>query len=204
MGFLSRSESALVNMRGRLAAAAAATISRGRRLLSGFSGMMVAAATIISGLLAVANYLGWTIPSGLDTGGFVSTVIRADPIHIGNAPNWIDGEGYPFLGPNPKFSFDCPDVDPNQIAVLTFEVFDVKATRHMALNGVLLSDKPEVLNVEKGTWDTIAVIIDPPILKSADNQLHVVALDSDGQTTGDPDDFLIRGITVLYKPRESA
>jgi len=164
------------------------------------------AGTVAALITVVAYYETKTVPelSRLEeSGGFASALVQEDAMHFGNNLGWIQplDNPAPFVEGSRNISFNCPDVDPNQMAILTFEVYDITSPRHMELNGKVLPRQPEIVNADHGTWDTIVIIINRDILVSADNVLRVQSLDSSGGTSGNLDDFLIRNIAVLYKQR---
>lgn len=169
------------------------------RTVSGFWAAVAAIVGTLAALVTILAYVDIWGPQGFfESDRFATTVIRANPMHIGNSPPSHDHE---FFGPDHRLQFDAPGIDVSQGAVLTFEVADIRTARHMELNGILLPDDPHIENAGFDTWDTIFIVVDRGVVRSASNELRIVSLDKEGGTTGDVDDILFRNVAILYRRR---
>jgi hypothetical protein len=110
----------------------------------------------------------------------------------------------PFVGKTKDYTFDCPDVDPSETAVLLYNSYDVTSPRdRFELNNTQLFG-----GLYKGpganTWASHELLVEPDFkLKATGNVLHVESLTAGGHTGGDIDDFVLDNIVIMYKTTES-
>ena len=167
------------------------------RTISGFWAAVAAITGTIAALVTILAYVDvWETRGFFESDRFDTTVVRANAMHIGNAP---ERHNHEFFGPDHSLRFDAPNVDLSQGAVLTFEVADLRTQRHIELNGTLLPDEPDIRNAGYDTWDTIFIVIARGVLRPTGNELRIVSLNQEGGTTGEVDDILFRNIAVLYR-----
>ena len=160
---------------------------------------------VIAFVGAVASVAGVARTSGAAlAAGSNFTVIRAVRVRVGDNSGGFTGEEQaPFAGEVCEEKFACPNVDSNQMAVLTFESYDVTlGTSRMLINGSALS-APLRLTPMSGDpkWTTNEVLVDTGVLRSSNNVLRVESRDENNGTAGNVDDFLLDNIVIFYKTR---
>jgi len=105
-----------------------------------------------------------------------------------------------FVGTAKSFSFGCPNVDPNETAILMFQSRDVDHQRNVfQVNGasVGLPASPS-----QDTWNgNVQLVIPSHQLKATGNVLHVESRNSNGGGGGNIDDFIIDNVVIVYKTR---
>ncbi len=100
--------------------------------------------------------------------------------------------------------FDCPDVDPNETAVLLYNSYDVTSPRdRFEINGKQLYGG--LYEAPGGhIWASHELLVEPEFnLKATGNVLHVESRTRGGHTAGDIDDFVLDNIVIMYKVRRS-
>jgi hypothetical protein len=131
------------------------------------------------------------------------TVIRAVRARFGDSTGDLAGESdAPNVGTAEDFTFDCPRVNLNEMAVLEFESIDVTVEGNiMSVNGTALSAplRKSTGFADTTRWTANIVLIDKGVLKPTGNVLHVEARNDAGGTTGNRDDFILDNIVVFYK-----
>jgi hypothetical protein len=104
------------------------------------------------------------------------TVILFTRQHFGNEEGLFDDvePNVPFVGPTKDFSFDCPEVDPNEMAVLIFQSRDVDHQRNIfEVNGVGVFGRLPA-SPAKNTWNGNNLLIERcHQLRETGNELHV-------------------------------
>jgi hypothetical protein len=107
-----------------------------------------------------------------------------------------------FVGPTKDFSFDCPNVNPSETAVLMFQSRDVEHQRNVfRVNRVdIFGGLPA--SPSRDTWNGNILLIEPRHqLKATNNVLHVESRNASGDGGGDIDDFIIDNVVIVYKTR---
>jgi hypothetical protein len=130
------------------------------------------------------------------------TVIVCQRQHFGNNPGSFDDAepDVPFAGAVKSFSFDCPDVDPGETALLMFQSRDVDHRRNiLRINGVdVVGGLP--ISPARDAWNANILLVEPRHqLKATGNALHVESRTSAGESTGDVDDFILDNVVIAYK-----
>jgi hypothetical protein len=130
------------------------------------------------------------------------TVILFQRQHLGNDPGTFDDiePGVPFAGSAKDFSFDCPDVDPGDTALLMFQSRDVDHRRNiLRINDVdVFGGLP--VSPARDAWNANILLVEPRHqLKTTGNVLHVESRTSGGESIGDVDDFIIDNVVIAYK-----
>jgi len=110
-----------------------------------------------------------------------------------------------FVGPTRSpYRFDCPNVDPNQIAFLMFQSRDVDSQQNIfQINGVgVFGGLPA--SPSNDAWNGNILLVEPRHrLKATGNELHVEARNTSGGGGGNIDDFIIDNVVIMYKTRAS-
>jgi hypothetical protein len=133
------------------------------------------------------------------------TVIFSPRQHFGDEPNIFGAVGANFVGPTHDYPFDCPNVDPTQLAVLLFQSYDVNDDGNVfRINDI---DVPGGLPVgpkhEPGgstlanSWVGNVMLVEPVErhrLKPTGNVLHIESKGRDGI-----DDFILDNMVILFK-----
>jgi len=133
------------------------------------------------------------------------TVVLFQRQHFGNEPGaFNDVEAtVPFVGPTKDFTFDCPNVNPNETAVLMFQSREVsKAQKDVfRVNGVdVFGGLPA--SPSKDTWNGNVLLVESRHrLRPTGNTLHVEARNDSGGGGGNIDDFILDNIVLMYKTR---
>jgi hypothetical protein len=130
------------------------------------------------------------------------TVVLFQRQHLGDQPGAFSSvePNVPFAGREKSFSFDCPDIDPGETAVLMFQSRDVDHQRNVfQLNGVDVFGGLPASPGGSG-WNGNVMLIEPHHrLKATGNVLRVAARNRDGGTDGNVDDFIIDNVVITYK-----
>jgi hypothetical protein len=126
------------------------------------------------------------------------TVILFQRQHFGDQQDAWDAwePNVPFVGLKKDFSFNCPDVDPGETAILMFQSIGVsRPTNVLQVNGVdVFGGLPRVRAANN--WSGNVLLVEPRHqLKSAGNVMHVEARRHEGNI----DDFIIDNVVILYK-----
>jgi len=130
------------------------------------------------------------------------TVIVFQRHHFGNQPgsfNTVE-PNVPFAGASKSFSFDCPDVDPGQTAVLLFQSRDVDHGRNLfEVNGIqVFGGLPP--SPGRSGWNGNVLLVEPRHqLRATGNVLQIAARGADGGSGGDVDDFIVDNVVIVYK-----
>lgn len=124
--------------------------------------------------------------------------------HFGNQPGTFNDiePTVPFAGPAKDFSFDCPNVDPNETAFLTFQSRDVDHQRNVfQINGIdVFGGLPA--SPDRKTWNGNTLLVERHHkLRATGNVLHVESRHLSGGSGGDIDDFIIDNVVLVYKTR---
>jgi hypothetical protein len=132
------------------------------------------------------------------------TVIIRRRQHFGVNPNIFDGEfphGVPsFVGLEQDYTFDCPDVDPVEIAVLFYNAYAVHSEMDSPLNRFEINGGqlygglyPQSGSAGYSLWATQELLVEPEFgLKETGNVLHVAA-------SAKTSDFILDNIVIMYK-----
>ena len=140
------------------------------------------------------------------------TVVFSQRQRFGNEPD----VNYPgvFVGQEKDFPFDCPDVNPNETAVLFFNSYDVEGSNVFQINGVDVygglyqgprGETKDVAGRPGGPtriniWMTHELLVEPRHqLRATGNVLHVKSRTQSGHDTGDIDDFVLDNMVIMYK-----
>lgn len=124
--------------------------------------------------------------------------------HFGNEQGTFNDiePSVPFVGRTKDFSFNCPNVDPNETAFLTFQSRDVDHQRNVfQINGVnVFGGLPA--SPDRKTWNGNILLVEPHHgLRATGNVLRVESRNSSGGSGGDIDDFIIDNVVIVYKTR---
>jgi hypothetical protein len=130
------------------------------------------------------------------------TVILFQRQHFGNDPGSLDDiePDLPFAGAAKSFSFDCPEVNPGETALLLFQSRDVDHRGNiLQINSVDVFGGVPV-SPARDAWNANILLIEPRHqLKATGNVLNVESRTSSGESTGDVDDFIIDNVVIAYK-----
>jgi hypothetical protein len=131
------------------------------------------------------------------------TVIRALRARFGDSTEALAGEEQaPHVGVAEAFSFNCPAVDSDQMAVLEFESIDVTVGGNvMMLNGKRLSApiRKTPGDGANAVWTANVVLVDKGVLRPMGNILHVESRNANGGANGNRDNFILDNIVIFYK-----
>ena len=135
------------------------------------------------------------------------TVILFQRQHFGNEPNYLSMNA-PFVGKSKDYSFDCPNVNPNETAILLFQSYDVTTGRNrFRINGVEvfggLPVGPEGKSVGAGQrlnilMSNVLLVESRHQLRASGNVLHVEAQAAQTGST-DIDDFILDNVVIVFK-----
>ena len=130
------------------------------------------------------------------------TVVLFQRQHFGRVANTFDDvePNVPFAGQARSFTFDCPNVQPDEAAVLMFQSRDIDHPRNVfAVNGVgVFGGLP--VSPARDSWNGNVLLIEPRHqLKPAGNVLHVESRDATGSISGNLDEFIIDNVVLVYK-----
>jgi hypothetical protein len=130
------------------------------------------------------------------------TVVQYQRQHFGNQPGSFDDiePDVPFVGAAREYGFDCPQVNPAEIAILLFQSRDVSHSRNMLhINGRPVHGGLPV-SPSRDTWNGNVLLVEPHHqLRATGNVLRVEARNTSGGTGADLDDFLIDNMVIQYK-----
>jgi len=133
------------------------------------------------------------------------TVIVSQRQHFGDQPiTFFDADiRAAFVGPTKDYSFDCPNVNPGETAVLMFQSRDVARAQSnvFRVNGVdVFGGLPA--SPTRDEWNgNIVLLASRHRLKATDNVLHIEARNDSGGGGGNIDDFIIDNVVIMYKTR---
>ncbi len=135
------------------------------------------------------------------------TVIFRQRRHFGNQPGVFNDiePGVPFVGAALNFSFDCPNIDSTETAVLMFQSRDVDHSRNvLTINEIdVFGGLPASPN--RNTWNGNILLVERHHgLKEFGNTLHVESRTASGASEGDIDDFIIDNLVIEYKTQPFA
>jgi len=149
-------------------------------------------------------------------------VIFSGRQHFGNEPKIFDDvepnvSGDAFVGKTKDYVFDCPNINPNETAVLMFQSRDVaKSQRNIfRVNGVdvfganpanpalgLPASGGIPASPNKDEWNgNIQLLESRHNLKPTNNRLHIEARKNNGNSGGNIDDFILDNMVIMYKTR---
>jgi hypothetical protein len=130
------------------------------------------------------------------------TVIQFQRQHFGNQPaSFNDVEpDVPFVGRAKDFVFDCPNVNPDETAVLLFESRAVSHRENiLQINGVQVFGGLPV-TPSRDMWNGNVLLVEPHHgLRETSNVLRVESRDATGGVGADIDDFIIDNVVIAYK-----
>jgi hypothetical protein len=132
------------------------------------------------------------------------TVIVSSRHHFGDQPgvfNDLEATPPPFVGSQKNFAFDCPNVDPNETAFLTFQsVGGAHNGNIFVVNGI--GGFGGLPRGPRNGWRANTVLVEPRHqLRATGNILRVQARDSAGGPGGNIDDFMVDNVVIVYKAR---
>jgi hypothetical protein len=126
---------------------------------------------------------------------------------FGNEPGLLNSiePDVPFVGPTKDFTFSCPNVNPDEAAVLMFQSRDVDSSRNI----ITINDRPVLEGIpggipvspDKNTWNGNVMLIGARILRASGNVLHIESRNTSGGSGGNIDDFILDNVVVMYKTR---
>lgn len=117
--------------------------------------------------------------------------------HFGNEPDFLPGV---FAGRRKDFSFDCPGVDSRQQSVLMMQTQHVSVEANVfTVNGTTVFGNVPQTTEDKDAWAAQVLLVNPNVLRSSGNILHVEARTGSGSSSGDVDDFVIDNVVLMYK-----
>jgi hypothetical protein len=130
------------------------------------------------------------------------TVIFSPRQHFGDEQNIFGGVGSNFVGSTHDYQFDCPNVDPTQLAVLMFESYDVNNDLNVfeintfgITGGLPLGPTHETVGpFVRSSWVGNVVLVEPRRLKPTGNVLQIESKGRDGI-----DDFILDNMVILFK-----
>lgn len=114
-------------------------------------------------------------------------------------PN-VDGNA--FVGPTKDYTFDCPNINPNETAVLMFQSLDVDSrTNVFRVNDVeVFGGLPA--SPARNEWNgNIQLLAPHHKLTATNNRLHIEARNNAGSGGGNIDDFVLDNMVIMYKTR---
>jgi hypothetical protein len=116
--------------------------------------------------------------------------------HFGENENRFPGV---FVGNNEDFPFDCPGIDADQRAVLMFQSLSIDhAENALEVNGSIVYGGLPVSRSNED-WTGNIMLIEPNVLRSTGNMLHVGSRNARGGLLGTIDEFVIDNVVVMYK-----
>ena len=131
------------------------------------------------------------------------TIVMAVRQGFGNEPGYLSGiePNVPFVGLAKDYTFGCPAVNSTEVAVLLFQSRDVDSSKNIiTVNGRNVSGGIPV-SPNKDTWNGNILLIDAATLRESGNVLRVESRNTSGGVGGDPDDFILDNMVVMYKTR---
>ena len=128
-----------------------------------------------------------------------NTVVMPVRHHFGNEASSLPGV---FAGQSRDFHFDCPGIDVDADAILTFQARHVDHEQNiLTVNGRTIHGGVPVTSGDE-SWAAQTLLIASGDLRPTDNVLHVESRTENGGTSGDLDDFVLDNVTVLYRVLE--
>lgn len=147
-------------------------------------------------------------------------VIFSGRQHFGNERNTFNDiepgvSGNAFVGPTKDYTFDCPNINPDETAVLMFQSRDVtKSQRNIfrvnnvdvfganPASGGLPASGGIPASPNRDEWNgNIQLLENRHALKATGNRLHIEARNEAGSGGGDIDDFILDNMVIMYKTR---
>jgi hypothetical protein len=122
---------------------------------------------------------------------------------FGNEPGYLKSiePDVPFVGPTKDFTFSCPNVNPDEAAVLMFQSRDVDSSGNIiTINEKNVSGGIPV-SPNKNTWNGNVMLLGARILRASGNELHIESRNTSGGGGGNIDDFILDNVVVMYKTR---
>jgi hypothetical protein len=128
------------------------------------------------------------------------TVIFTSRQHFGDEQH-VFGVHADFVGKKHDYTFDCPNVDPKQRAVLLFQSYDVNNDGNIfqinttnVPGGLPTGPTHETVgSTVKSSWIGNVMLVEPG-LKPTGNVLHVESVGRNGL-----DDFILDNMVIQYK-----
>ena len=122
---------------------------------------------------------------------------------FGNEPGYLNSiePNVPFVGPTKDFTFSCPNINPNESAVLMFQSRDVDVTRNIITINSRNVPGGIPVSPNKNTWNGNVLLVERGTLRASGNALHIESRNSSGGGGGDIDDFILDNVVVMYKTR---
>ena len=130
------------------------------------------------------------------------TTIVTQRQHFGDEQGAFNDVPNKLVGRKKDFTFNCPNVNPNETAFLIFQSRDVDHQRNIVKVNTLdvFGGLPQSPN--RDTWNgNILLIGSQHKLTATNNVLHVESRNENGETGGDIDDFIIDNVVIVYKTR---
>jgi hypothetical protein len=133
------------------------------------------------------------------------TVVTPVRQGFGNEPDYLRSiePSVPFVGPTKDFIFPCPNVNPNEPAVLMFQSRDVDSTQNRITINTVAVEGGIPVSPNKDTWNGNVMTIAAGVLLASGNRLHIEARNTSGGGGGDIDDFILDNVVVMYKTRSA-
>lgn len=137
-------------------------------------------------------------------------VVFDDRLHFGSHPGCFDdttiyeleqlGPGVKFVGAERTISFETPDIDLQQPAVLMYQSFDVTLPRNIfKLNDVEIPGGIPVTS-RRGEWTSnLSALAPGSIIKDQANKLFIEARGETDDPDTNRDNFVLTSAVVLYK-----
>jgi hypothetical protein len=128
------------------------------------------------------------------------TVVVSVRQAFGNEPGFFNSiePQAPFVGASKTFSFQCPNVNEGEAAVLMFQTRDVDHGKNvLSINGQDIAGGIPV-SPSADTWNGNVMLIAPGVLRST-NRMLVRARNTAGGDNGNLDDFILDNVVVMYK-----
>jgi hypothetical protein len=150
------------------------------------------------------------------------TIILSQRQHFGDQPRTFDDvePDVKFVGPTKDFPFSCPNVNPNETAVLMFQTREISISQRnvFRVNGFdVFGAHPAKGNLpasgglpaspSKNEWNGNVMLLEAEHmkpnqrLKPTGNILHIEARNDNGGGGGNIDDFIIDNVVIMYKSR---
>jgi hypothetical protein len=138
------------------------------------------------------------------------TVLFDDRLHFGSHAGFFDDETFcpaqqlgppvTFAGASKTVSFETPDIDVGQPAVLMYQAFDVTTTQNVfTLNDIEIPGGIPV-DTRRCEWKNNWHILAPGSLTSdRANTLYIEALGETGDAESRRDNFALTNAVILYK-----
>jgi hypothetical protein len=132
-------------------------------------------------------------------GRLATAVVTPTRKHLGNNSIQLPGD---FVGRAEEFEFSCPLLDQSQTAVLFYQARHVSHDENLLfINGIKVAGG-FLRTAGNDTWAGQVVLINPGVLKLTTNKttntLRAESRNEDGGTDGNPDDFVIDNVVIMY------